>query len=261
MQISTTTFSVAVAVLAVGVAAGCASKTTRTAGTATAPVETTTQPVATRLPTTSTIPPNSPPREAPPDIGPAPRVVTAPPPAVAAAPPAAAATAATASAMTGDAAMMTHAAQDGLAEIRLGQLAQQRAGSDAVRQLGQRIVADHTQANAELRQLAQQRGVALPQTLDPQHQAAEQRLAALSGAPFDVAFLEQMIADHARGIAMFERIASTADDPALRSWAAKQLPVLRQHQASTQNLHAQVARGPHAVQPSASPPTTIIVPR
>jgi putative membrane protein len=152
----------------------------------------------------------------------------------------------------GDARMMIHAAQDSLAEIRLGQVAQRQAGSDDVRQLGQRLIADHTRASETLRPLAAQGGVMLSQALDPQHQAAEQELSRLSGQAFDVAYLEHMIGDHARAIAMFERMAATAGDPALRAWAEQQLPVLRQHQAATQSLHAQVAGTP----PAASPPTT-----
>jgi putative membrane protein len=150
-----------------------------------------------------------------------------------------------------DAELMMHAAQDSMAEVRLAQLAQQRAGTDAVRQLAQRIVLDHTNADAELFPLARQRGVALAPSLHPEHQAMEQRLAYLSGTQFDVAFLEYLIGDHARSVAMFERAAATATDSALRSWAARQLPILRHHQAMAQNLHAQLART--APYPSASP--------
>jgi putative membrane protein len=161
-----------------------------------------------------------------------------------------------------DSAALISLAQDSIAEVRLAQLAQQRSASDQIRMLAQRLIADHNRANAQLYPLAQQRGVVIPQTLDPMYVPVEQRLSALSGPQFDVAFLEQMIADHAKASAMLDRIAATAVDPALRSWATSQLPVIREHQAQTLGLHAQLARTPvgsvGTVQPSASP--VIIVP-
>ena len=161
-----------------------------------------------------------------------------------------------------DSAALLGLAQGSMAEVRLAQLAQQRSVSDQVRLLAQRLISDHNRANAQLYPLAQQRGVMIPQTLDPMYLPMEQRLSALSGPQFDVAFLEQMIADHAKTTAMLERISATAVDPGLRAWAASQLPVIREHQAQALGLHAQLARTPvgsvGGVQPSASP--VIIVP-
>jgi predicted outer membrane protein len=42
------------------------------------------------------------------------------------------------------------AAQSGLAEVQAGQLASQRATSPQVKQYGQKLVTDHTQANDQL---------------------------------------------------------------------------------------------------------------
>jgi len=51
------------------------------------------------------------------------------------------------------------AARGGLAEVELGKLAAQRASSDAVKQLGQRLADDHSKANDELKDLASKKGV------------------------------------------------------------------------------------------------------
>src|SRR5206468_2202855 len=47
------------------------------------------------------------------------------------------------------------------AEIEMGQLAQSNASSAKVKDLGQKLVDDHTQNNQQLQQIAQQKGVQL----------------------------------------------------------------------------------------------------
>jgi putative membrane protein len=54
------------------------------------------------------------------------------------------------------------AAADGHKEIALAQLAEQKGASPSVKALAQRIRKDHTQAEQELKSLAQSKSVALP---------------------------------------------------------------------------------------------------
>src|SRR5580765_5019376 len=61
-----------------------------------------------------------------------------------------------------DETFLKKAAQGGMAEVELGQLAVQKASSDQVKQFGQRMVDDHSKANDQLKQLAQQEHVKLP---------------------------------------------------------------------------------------------------
>jgi putative membrane protein len=61
---------------------------------------------------------------------------------------------------------------DGMAEVQLGQLAQQRGSSDAVKQFGQRMATDHGKAGDELKQLASQKGIEAPTALDRSSEVA-----------------------------------------------------------------------------------------
>ena len=124
---------------------------------------------------------------------------------------------------------MTHAAQGGMAEVRLGQLASDHANADAVKQFGQRMVQDHSKANDELSQLAQRKGVDLPKDLDTEQQATMDRLSKLSGSEFDRAYIRDMVRDHVEDVREFQRESRTAQDADLKAWVTKTLPTLQEH--------------------------------
>src|ERR1700722_6182672 len=63
------------------------------------------------------------------------------------------------------------AAQGGMAEVKLGQLAVQNGASDPVKQFGQKMVDDHSKAGDELKALASKENLTLPMSLDAKDQA------------------------------------------------------------------------------------------
>jgi putative membrane protein len=137
-------------------------------------------------------------------------------------------------------------ARDGMAEVELGKLAAQKGNSDAVKQFGQRMADDHGKANDELKNLAQQKGLALPTDLDSKHRQVIDRLSKLSGAEFDRAYVNDMVRDHRKDVAEFKREAERAKDPDLKAWAQKTLPTLEDHLKQVQQLQAQVKSAPRA---------------
>jgi len=141
------------------------------------------------------------------------------------------------------------AAQGGMAEVKLGQLAAQKAVDADVRQFGQRMVDDHSKANDELKQLAQTKGAALPGGIGSKHQKTYDKLSKLSGSAFDRAYMQAMVKDHQEDVAAFQKQANSAKDSDVKSWAATTLPTLQMHlqmaQATAQKVGAMPGGGSH----------------
>ena len=131
---------------------------------------------------------------------------------------------------------MMEAAQGGMLEVKLGQIAKEQGSSDAVKRFGERMVTDHSKANKRLTALAAKKGVALPQALDRKHQSMLDQLAKLKGEEFDRSYADQMVKDHEQDIAEFEAEAKNGQDADVKAWAAQTLPTLREHLALAKKL-------------------------
>jgi len=129
----------------------------------------------------------------------------------------------------GDQAWVTKVAQGGMAEVELGKLATEKAASDEVKKFGQRMVDDHSKANNELKTLAQNKKITLPADIGPKEKALRDRLTKLSGAAFDRAYMQAMLADHRQDVPEFRKEANTGKDPDVKAFAAKTLPTLEEH--------------------------------
>ena len=121
------------------------------------------------------------------------------------------------------------AAVGGMAEVQLGQIAQQNAQDPQVKQFGARMVQDHGKANQELQSIASGQNMQLPQQLDQKHQQLYDRLSRMKGAEFDRAYMQAMTKDHDADVKAFRREAQTSRDPQLKQFAEQTLSVIEQH--------------------------------
>ena len=129
----------------------------------------------------------------------------------------------------GDGDFLKMAAQTDLAEIKLGQLAQDHSASETIKKYGQRIMTDHAKMNQELMQIAKSQGTKLPDKLDMKHQELIDKLSKVKGAEFDRAYAKDLIKGHQEAIMKFEMEAKSGQNPELKTWAEKWLPALREH--------------------------------
>lgn len=131
---------------------------------------------------------------------------------------------------------VTQATQSSLAEIQLSQLALQKGASNQTKSYAQQMITDHTQANNQMKQVAAQKKYTVPTSLDPQHQTAKANLSKLSGQAFDTAYMQQMEQDHVKAVSLFQQEANEGQDATLKSWAAKTLPKLQNHEQMAKDM-------------------------
>ena len=121
------------------------------------------------------------------------------------------------------------ASQGGTEEVALGRLAMQRAADTAVKDFGQRMVSDHSAANATLVQVAAQDQIQLPTDLTADQKSTIAKLSKLSGPDFDKQYMSDMVKDHQEDVSEFETQAKHGSDPKVKQFAAQTLPTLQSH--------------------------------
>jgi putative membrane protein len=137
-----------------------------------------------------------------------------------------------------DARFAMKAAQGGMAEVQLGQLAAQKASNPDVKAFGQQMVDDHSKANDQLKSVAAQENMTLPTTLDGKDQRLMTKLQGLSGSDFDKAYVKAMVKDHEEDIKEFQKEADKGKDPQIKNFASQTLPTLQQHLSKIQSIQA-----------------------
>jgi putative membrane protein len=146
------------------------------------------------------------------------------------------------------------AAQGGQAEVELGRLATTKASRPDVKQFGQRMVDDHSKANMQLMDIVRRKNLSVATELSGKHKSEYDRLSKLSGTEFDRAYVKLMVDDHKKDVSDFEKQASSAKDPDVRSFASETLPTLQQHLSMVERLAGETAtstggRGSSTTQP------------
>jgi putative membrane protein len=135
------------------------------------------------------------------------------------------------------------AAEGGLAEVELGQLAQEKATNPEVKKFAQRMVDDHSKANNQLKELASTKGITLPDKPAAKDEATKKRLESLSGEQFDSAYMKDMVKDHTKDVSEFQRESTSAKDPAIKNFASETLSTLQSHLKEAKNIEPKVVKG------------------
>lgn len=124
---------------------------------------------------------------------------------------------------------VVRAANSDLFEIQTGQKASAKGSITEVRELGQHLVTDHTTSSTELKSLASQKKITIPDSLDADKKVIRDRIASKTGTAFDKEFANAQVTSHDEAINLYTEASSELQDPDLKAFATKTLPVLKMH--------------------------------
>ena len=143
----------------------------------------------------------------------------------------------------GDRKFLEKAGMDGVAEVEMGRMAASKATNAQVKQFAQRMVTDHSKANDELKQLASNKGVQVPASVDKKHQKEMDDMSKKDASKFDREYMEHMVKEHKKDVSEFEKQARSAKDADVKAFASKTLPTLKEHLTMAQQVEASVKGG------------------
>jgi putative membrane protein len=123
-------------------------------------------------------------------------------------------------------------------EIQSSQLALSKEPDKDTKPFAQRMVSDHQKTSSESKSLidAGKVNATLPTALDSEHHKMLDDLKAKSGKDFDQSYDQTQVQAHEDAVALFDAYAKGGEDAALKRWAAKTLPHLKQHLKMAQKL-------------------------
>jgi putative membrane protein len=132
------------------------------------------------------------------------------------------------------------AAQSNLAEIKIGQLALEKAKDVNVKSMAKQMVLDHTKANSDLAMIAKKLGQSLPKDLDHQHNASFMALSSTLTGAFDALYVEQMVQSHQNAIRLMTTEFQKGSTSELKAYAAAYLPKIKMHYGEFERLQAKL---------------------
>ena len=140
-----------------------------------------------------------------------------------------------------DKSFLQSAYEDGLAEIHMAGLGVKKTANDEVKAFAMKLEADHGRANGEMMTLAGNKKVTLA-TKPGMVDTAKEKLLDVRGASFDRIFLDDMVKDHEKAVASFEKAANDSKDADVKAFAAKTLPTLKAHLSTAKDLQQKLGK-------------------
>lgn len=137
-----------------------------------------------------------------------------------------------------DATFIKKLGEGDLAEVDAGRLATQKSQNQGVRNFGQEMVTDHSKNDSELKNLAASNGMEMPSTINKEDTAEKSRLENVSGSAFDKQYVNAQVRGHEKTVELLEHEINHGQDPAVKDFAKKTLPVVKHHLALAKELQA-----------------------
>ena len=133
------------------------------------------------------------------------------------------------------------AARSNMAEIEFGELAATKATDVLIKSFAQQMVSEHTAAQNELEDLADDYGgIEWPNDLDQGHDSIMVQLNNATGYTFDTLYLKTQVTAHQNAVNIFGTAKTNATDTRVKAYAAKYHPRIEMHLEKADSIQAVV---------------------
>lgn len=133
------------------------------------------------------------------------------------------------------------AARSNLVEIEFGELAVTKASDSLVKAFAQQMVDEHTAAQNELRDIADDhRDIDWPDDLPDDQEATRTQLDNATGYSFDSLYMRTQITLHESAIQTFESGANNSTNARVKAYATKHLPNIRMHRDEADSIYSEI---------------------
>lgn len=131
---------------------------------------------------------------------------------------------------------INEASIDGMMELELSKLAEQKATSPQVKKFAKMMVKDYTKISERLAKLAASRKMNLPSALPAADQEHLAELQKMDVPQFEKHYMGMMVKDHIRILDLYKGAATSGDTP-LQNFAKGALKTLEWHYKQATSIH------------------------
>jgi putative membrane protein len=128
-----------------------------------------------------------------------------------------------------DKAFVAKVSQGGMFEVALGKLAADKGATQEIKDNGVTEAHDHELVGAKLKSVANDAGVQFDSKLNPEFQGKLDKIAALSGKDFDVAYVTAMEEVHKIDGGLFAKEAKEGGTAGFKAFAAETHSIVEMH--------------------------------
>ncbi len=121
-------------------------------------------------------------------------------------------------------------------EIKLSELAEEKATNPAVKAFAKKMVTEHKAMSASMKPFAESWGLTAPTGPDDDHQKEWDKLNGMSGADFDKEYIDQMVSDHSSALSAFTSEAKDTKDAKFRAVVIKGKTMVAAHKNMAYDL-------------------------
>lgn len=132
------------------------------------------------------------------------------------------------------------AALDCMTEMQMGQMALTQAVSEAVREYGRHVIADHGNTLADIAAIAARKGIPVPTSLDEHHDRLVRHMREKSESDFDSAYAGYMADGYQKSLLLYKR-GQRIKNPDISALASRGLIRLESRKGLTNSLLENIA--------------------